>query len=143
MRIGCPAVDDQAGEPVPAAIQEGAVGAPEIFRDELPRLVAKDAQMPRGDIGIIDDDVVIVAAADPHFRAGDPKSGAAISRWRERISTQIIWTHAPLSRKRLPSAMGVIIADRLQAQPRDQGPRWPWSCVTAIRTTSYRPSNSR
>ena len=56
-----------------------AVGATQILGNELPGLVAKDTQMLCGDIGIVDDDVVVIAAADPRPGAAIRKR-AAISR---------------------------------------------------------------
>ena len=77
------AVNDDAREPVAAAVEKRAVGAAQILGNELPGLVAKDAQMLCGDIGIVDDDVVVIAAADPRLRSGDPETRGNIAVTRQ------------------------------------------------------------
>jgi hypothetical protein len=77
------AVNDDAREPRAAAVKKRAVGAAEILGNELAGLVAKDPQVLRGDIGIVDDDVVAIAAADARLRSIDPKTRGNIAVTRQ------------------------------------------------------------
>ncbi len=98
------AVNDDARQPALAAIEENAIGAAHVLGDELPGLVAKDAQVARGNIGIVDDDVVVIAAADTCFRTGDAKAGRYFAVTRQDLDPDHLVT-CTASRKRLPSAM--------------------------------------
>jgi hypothetical protein len=77
------AVNNDARDPVAAAVDKRAVGAAQILGNELPGLVAKDAQMLGGDIGIVDDDVVVISAADARLRNGDPETRGNIAVARQ------------------------------------------------------------
>src|SRR6185436_12679385 len=97
------AVNDDAREPVAVAVEKRAVGAAQILGDELPGLVAKHAQMLRGDVGIVDDDVVVIAAADARLRSGDPETRGNIAVTRQYFHPDHLLVCTDC-RKRLPSA---------------------------------------
>jgi hypothetical protein len=98
------AVDNDARESVRAAIEEHTVGAAHVLGDELPCLVAKDAQVLCRDIGIVDDDVVVVAAADARLRTGDAEAGRYVAVTRQDFHPDHLVACTAL-RKRLLSAM--------------------------------------
>jgi hypothetical protein len=98
------AVDHDAREAAAATIEEGAVNAPHVFSNELPGLVAKDAQVLCRDIGIVDHDVVVIAAADPRLRPVNPKPAGDVALARQYLDPHHL-TVCTASRKRLPSAI--------------------------------------
>jgi hypothetical protein len=68
------AVDDDPRQTLRAAIQIDAVGATEILDDELAGLIAKQMEVFSRHIGIVDDDVVVVAASDPCLLSGQAEA---------------------------------------------------------------------
>ena len=77
------AIEFDPREPLAAAVKKRAVGAAEILGNELPGLVAKDLQMLCRDIGVVDDDVVVIAAADARLRSSDPETRGNIAVTRQ------------------------------------------------------------
>ena len=98
------AVDDDARGAALAAVQIGAVDASHVFGGKLARLVAKHAQMVGSDIGIVDNDIVVVAAADACFSSRDPESRRDVALARQDFDPDHLTT-CSASRKRLPRPM--------------------------------------
>src|SRR5262249_51832616 len=76
------AIQEDARKPGLAAIEEGAIRAAEILGNQTPVVLAEHTQVPRGDIGIVDDDVIVIAAADADFWTGKavPACDVAMTR---------------------------------------------------------------
>ncbi len=67
-------VEDKARLAGAAAIEEHAVLAASILGNQPPGLVAKDAHMSCRDVRVVDDHVIVVAAADARLFAGDAQA---------------------------------------------------------------------
>jgi hypothetical protein len=99
------AVDDNARQPAPlavVAVEIHAVGAADILGHELTGLVVKHPDMPCRHIGIVDDDVVVIAAADAELAGVDPDARRDVPVAIEDFDPDHRTTCTP-SRKRLPS----------------------------------------
>ncbi len=67
-------VEDDARLSGDAVIEEHAVLAASIFGDQPPGLVATDAHVSRRDVRVVDDHVIVVAAADARLVANDAQA---------------------------------------------------------------------
>ena len=101
-RLG--AVDDNAPKSILAAIEERTVGTADILCDDPSGFVAEDTKVLGPDIGIVDDDVVIVSATDENFRTRNAKPGLNVAVARQYLNPDHLLT-CTASRKRFPSAM--------------------------------------
>ena len=57
----------------------------QVLGDELPGVVAKHAQVLCCDVRVVDDNLVAVATADPHLRAGDAEAGSDLAVARQDL----------------------------------------------------------
>lgn len=93
------AVDDDAGLSVLAAVEVKAVGAAEILDHEVPVLIVKHLDVPRRHVGIVEDDVVVVAAADAELARVDAEAPGDVAVTGENLDPDHLTTCRP-SRKR-------------------------------------------
>jgi len=73
------AVDDDALLPGAVPVEEHAIDAAPVVADEPSGFVAKDDHMIDRDIGIVEHDVVVIAAADTHDRPLAAKAGRHVA----------------------------------------------------------------
>src|SRR5262249_16944769 len=83
-----------------APVEKEAVGAAEIFRDERAPGLAADQQVLGRHIGIIEDEVVVVGAADPDLRAGEAKPRRNVAVAPQHLDPGYLF-HCTASRQRL------------------------------------------
>ena len=97
---------------------------PQVLGKEPAVGIAPDAHMPRRDIGIVEDEVIVIAAPDRDrgLGAGEAVPGGNVAMPRQHLDPDHRVHCHRLARKRRPSAMAfVVVADGLQAEPRHQG----------------------
>jgi hypothetical protein len=95
-------IDRDPSEPALAAIEIDAVGTAEILGHELAGLIMKHPEVPRGDVGIIEDDVVVIAAADAELGRIDPEARGDVAMAGKDLDPDHLTT-CRASRKRWPS----------------------------------------
>src|SRR6185437_1975767 len=85
-------VDYEARHVARAAVEESPVDAAKVLGDELSGLVAEHPQMMGGNIGIVDDHVILVTAANAGHLARDTHAGSDVAMTGENLDPDHLLT---------------------------------------------------
>ena len=96
------AVENELRLSAPAPVEIEPIGAAEILGDEAPVSVAKDPDMARGHVGVVENDVIVVATADADLRRIDAEAAGDLAMLGENLDPDHRAT-CSRSRKLLPS----------------------------------------